>query len=187
MSQQSTSAADRRLWTTPEVYSNFGENLIMGIRYYAYPVGAGDAELARVTPVAFMSADPLFEAWSEDPPEMLYLDKCWSYLQRLLCPEYGETARPAYDLVAGDVVHHFFEGTWEAVYRALDPSQVAAVAADLATVTNQDVAAMLEEEQRRLGPPKNDDYGYMAFHLDKAKEFTARLGREGRGLVYKIG
>lgn len=79
----------------------------MGIRYYAYPLDPDLVGWAQADPRSFLSHDPLADAWELDGtprPEMLYLDKCWSSLQRLTCPVPG-MSRPAHALVRGAVTH----------------------------------------------------------------------------------
>jgi hypothetical protein len=159
----------------------------MGIRYYAYPVAAVHAELARIAPHTLMSDDPLVDAWGPESerPAMLYLDKCWGYLQRLFDAKDDRPARPAFDLVKGKVV--MTATGWESVIRALDPDQVVIVAKDLETVTADDVWEMLDDGSLQFSDDRAEEFDYIMWNLDAAKAFTARLAREGLGLVYLIG
>ena len=83
------------------------------------------------------------DAWgpADEQPEMLYLDKCWDELQSLFHQEPGSPVRPAHRLVAGQVTMVGWE--WEPHIAVLDASEVAAAAADLATVTDDHVATWL--------------------------------------------
>jgi hypothetical protein len=160
----------------------------MGIRYYAYPVEQEIIEMVRGEPRLFLSDDPLMDAWgpAEERPEMLYLDKCWDELQSLFHPEPGTPVRPAHRLVAGQVTMIGWE--WEAHIAVLDAGEVAAVAADLATVTDDDVATWLragDAMHRRDG--FEGAFGYVTHFLHEAQEFTNRLAQRGSGLVYLIG
>jgi hypothetical protein len=158
----------------------------MGIRYYAYPITADEYAVAVEDPCAFHGSDPLMDAWgpAELKPEMLYLDKCWSYLQVLLGSGSGESDRPALQLVDGKVTD---TGTgWIPYEHALSPEQVKAVMSDLETVGESDIRRMLADNPRSDGRAESD-FEYVAQYLEAAKRFTAQLARSNRGLVYMIG
>ncbi|MEO6944795.1 MAG: DUF1877 family protein [Lacisediminihabitans sp.] len=157
----------------------------MGIRYYAYPITADEYPLALENPCAFHGSDPLMDAWGPEDmkPEMLYLDKCWKELQTLLAPVPRQPNRPALQLVDGQVTHT--ETGWIAYERALGPAQVAAIAADLKTVSELDIRRMLP--RFRSPHADNEEYEYVAQYLADAQRFTTDLADSGRGLVYIIG
>jgi hypothetical protein len=160
----------------------------MGIRYYAYPVEAVHSELAQVAPETFISDDPLYDAWGPQDarPDMLYLDKCWRELQALLAAVDGQPARPAFALVEGAVT--FTDTGWLPFERALEPAQVSIIAEDLATISLKDVVALIDSSPQSFeGDERENEIRYVTEYSDAAKGFTARLAREGRGLVCMIG
>ena len=123
---------------------------------------------------------------ADERPEMLYLDKCWYELQSLFHPEPGAPVRPAHRLVAGQVTMIGWE--WEPHIAVLDANELAAAALDLATVTDDDVAAWLragDAKHRRDG--FDGAFSYVTHFLHQAQEFTSRLAERGSGLVYLIG
>lgn len=158
----------------------------MGIRYYAYPLPAEFVERARTDPHLFLSADPLADAWgpAEDRPTMLYLDKCWSLLQRLTQPAFGTPPRPAYRLFEGDVTFVHDGLAWMPWTRALSPDEVAEVARDLCLLDTNDIRALF---QRPDFHAREDDFGYLAHYLAEAQSFVTRMTQSGSGLVYLIG
>ena len=161
----------------------------MGIRYYAYPVAPQNIDEASKNPEQFLSSDPLVDAWGLEPvgpneyamhvnprPRMLYLDKCWSLMQRLT----HQTAhpRPAYALVAGDVLPDGFG--WHPYVAALTPAEVADIANDLEAIADDELASFCETLEE-------DDADYLKYHFEQAKAFTRELAQSGEGLVYTIG
>ena len=160
----------------------------MGIRYYAYPVDAELIDLARASPRAFLSSDPLADAWglAAERPPMLYLDKCWWELQRLFSARPGEVERPAAGLVRGRVREH--SNGWDAFLRVLDPAEVAHVAADLALFGEADVRAMFEQSpQSESSRDPDAEIRYVVEYLADATAFVTDLARTGRGMIYLIG
>lgn len=157
----------------------------MGIRYYAYPINAEDYLQALDNPCLFHGADPLSDAWGlrDEQPEMLYLDKCWRELQVLFRPSEGEPVRPAAQLVEGQVTDT--DMGWIPYERALSPTEVSAIAADLATFGESDIRRAFPHLTRR--DSEDQKFKYVAQYLADAKEFTACLASRGRGLVYLIG
>lgn len=158
---------------------------VMGIRYYAYPIVAADVDAARACPYRFLGRDPLMDAWGpiDERPNMLYLDKCWWELQKLLEGPADLPARPAAALVAGRVIETT-EG-WIPHCAVLTPDEVSAVATDLATVTERDVHRLLDGWPRSWR--QTDDFAYVAQFLGDAKEVTQRWADAGFGLVFMIG
>ncbi|WP_296136821.1 hypothetical protein [uncultured Tessaracoccus sp.] len=164
----------------------------MGIRYYAYPVEPAMVEAARRDPWCVMSDDPLADAWGLEPidehhwaftdrpkPEMLYLDKCWSILQRFSWPDGGE-ARPAYQLFQGQVTLVLTDRAWDPHLAVLDVATVAAIADDLDSVTPEELdafCATLDE----------DDRDYFLEYFGQARTFARDIATRGLGLAYMIG
>lgn len=158
----------------------------MGIRYYAYPLAPEFVERAMDDPRPFLSDDPLADAWGLGRPQradMLYLDKCWSLLQRLTHPPGGRP-RPAHALVAGQVTH--MGGGWIPWIDVLAPSDVDDVARDLALLDRSDVEARFAPVSGRIDEGR-DEREYVTQYLGRAQQFTAQMQRRGWGLVYLIG
>lgn len=168
----------------------------MGIRYYAYAFDKDQTDQAMENPRAFISSDPLADAWGFEPharvatatleqavPErdMLYLDKAWRNLQLITGPRSAAgSARPSYRMFEGDVT--MCEGGWVPAYGALAPAEVADVARDLAAVEDELAAVSL----RRVGATQ-DDVAYALHFLDRARVFAEGLAADGRGMAYMIG
>ncbi|WP_147436257.1 DUF1877 family protein [Mycetocola manganoxydans] len=160
----------------------------MGIRYYAYPVDPELIEHARHTPWDFLSDDPLMDAWGPEAgrPEMLYLDKSWWELQRLLGAVPGETGSPAAELVRGQVREHAMG--WYSFVRVLAPDEVSRIAIDLQTVNEGDVRRSLQENGSQFGRRDIEgDVRHVLQYLQDATSFTGEMARTGRGLIYLIG
>jgi hypothetical protein len=160
----------------------------MGIRYYAYPIDANLIDFARQSPRAFLGADPLMDAWgpAEKKPPMLYLDKCWAELQELLGANSPSSPRPAFALVAGRVTHTS-EG-WIPHIAVCDPAEVAAIASDLALITEAEVRLVLTDSGiLRRHKDVEEELDYVNHYLREAQLFTSDLASAGKGLVYMIG
>jgi hypothetical protein len=157
----------------------------MGIHYYAYPLPAEFVERARTDPRLFLSADPLADAWrpAEDRPTMLYLDKCWHYLQALTRPDHGAAPRPAYRLFEGEV-SYVEDGAYRPWVRVLDAEEVAEIARDLALLDEDDVRTWTAATSLSRG---REDFDYIKHYLAAAKDFITRLVPAGWGLLYLIG
>lgn len=168
----------------------------MGIRYYAYAFDADRTDWALANPRAFISSDPLADAWGFEPhaavaavkfeqavPErdMLYLDKAWRYLQSLTAPtSTAGPARPAFRMFEGDVI--MCDGGWLPWYGALAPAQVVEVAQDLAAMAGHLATAGL-----RCAGASDDDVAYALHFLGRARTFVAGLAEDKRGMAYMIG
>lgn len=165
----------------------------MGIRYYAYAFDHDDTDRALADPRAFVSEDPLADAWGFEPHarvatptfsqavserDMLYLDKSWSHLQLLTCPESACTARPAYRMFEGGVT--MYADGWEPWIRPLRPEEVAIIAPDVVSVLDEAVS----DRRRDADVP---DWDYALTYLRRASEFVTNLAAERRGMVYLIG
>lgn len=192
---------------TPFAGPGGGQTGRMGIRYYGYAFEADMTERALVDPHSILSSDPLADAWGLEPhaaisairPEraapkrdFLDLDKAWSHLQWVTRPRNVESGwdeilrppRPA---------HRMFEGRptmtdrghlpW---VRALSPAEVREVAEDLATITDDDAAAIMRCQCQGYRDP-DEEVPYAMPYLTRAREFVAGLVGTGRGMVYTIG
>ncbi|BBH16793.1 hypothetical protein Back2_10800 [Nocardioides baekrokdamisoli] len=165
----------------------------MGIRYYAYAFDRDQTDEVLANPRNYISSDPFADAWGMEPhayvgiatmeqttPErdMAYLDKAWSYLQRLSGPTAEKGPRPAYRMFEGAVT---FTGMgWDPYVHALTPAEVAEIAPD--------VAAMVSEiESGGLQTVGDPDKLYVEQYLRRAGEFVSCLASEGRGMAYLIG
>lgn len=171
-------------WFAGSVLANHGG---MGIRYYAYPLRSESVALALEDPGAFMSRDPLADAWELDGiqrPEMLYLDKCWSLLQLLTRPEFGPP-RTSYRLFEGEVTHT--NRGWLPWIRVLTVEEVDAVARDLALLGERDVDELLDHRGLYFREGRASERSYIIGYLGAAQEFTALMQMRGWGLVYLIG
>ncbi|MEE2521270.1 DUF1877 family protein [Pseudarthrobacter sp. J75] len=174
----------------------------MGIRYYAYAFDGNLTDQALADPLAFLSADPLADAWGLEPGadtsfttfkqtvpdrDMLYLDKAWRQLQCLTARvEPGLMPRCSYRMFEGTVEMDGDGMGWEPWVRALTPPEVLAVARDLEEVQDADVESWLRESPSSMWD-FDTEFGYVVTFLRKARTFTANLAAEGRGMVYMIG
>lgn len=161
----------------------------MGIRYYAYPVAAKNIDEASQDPERFLSSDPLADAWGLEPigphayathvnprPRMLYLDKCWSLMQRLT-HQMGQP-RPAYALVAGRVQPDGLG--WLPHIATLTPDEVVHIADDLDAIADDELTTFCETLEEC-------DADYLQDYFGQARTFTRELAQSGEGLVYMIG
>jgi hypothetical protein len=170
----------------------------MGVRYYAYAFDAHDTEAAFAAPRAFISSDPLADAWGLEPHawlseatfvqavpkrDMLYLDKAWRELQHLTRPERpGGPASPAYRMFEGHVTTAPDGYSWFPWTRALRPDEMAPIACDLDRLTPEVVRAGLRADRTDDG-----DVAYVLQYVEAARCFVAGLERDGRGMAYLIG
>ena len=167
----------------------------MGIRYYAYAFDNDQTEQALADPEAFVASDPLADAWGFEPhavvatatmeqavpkQDMLYLDKLWWELQAITAPTPGAPARPSYRMFEGDVT--MCREGWAPWFRALAPTEMAAIARDLAALQDDFPAERLRHLSR------SDDFAADArVFLDRARVFVDGLVAHRRGMVYMIG
>lgn len=162
----------------------------MGIRYYAYPVPSELGDTAAKSPRDFVGLDPLMDAWgpADERPRMLYLDKCWGYLQQLFAPSELRT-QPAYELVRGEVTHT--DEGWIPFLRYLTNEDVRVIAEDLADAAGSECFVMDGLSAiRRAGNSHREfeqDLDYVQDYLSDAVLFTAEVAKDGDGLVYMIG
>lgn len=174
----------------------------MGIRYYAYAFDRDLTEQALADPRSMIGSDPLADAWGLEPGftegvtdfrpslserDMVCLDKAWPQLQRLTAPSDPRNApRPAYRMFEGAVTE--VNGGWEYLpwVRALAPDDIAVIAADLETITEQDIEASLKNHFS-LHPGDDNERSCVAENFERAKRFVRGLKEEGRGFVYMIG
>ncbi|MDN4638698.1 hypothetical protein QCD70_00425 [Agreia sp. PsM10] len=172
----------------------------MGIRYYACPLPDSQVMFARLEPEAFMSRDPLADAWGlievdyetgqpidSEPrpqPEVLYLDKCWRELQLLFGDEDGPF-RTSFDLVRGAVT--MTPRGWIPYFGVLDADEVTAVAQNIDQVTAADVDHLLEEHPELCRDDDDGERKYILDLLGDAQQFVASMMKRGWGLIYMIG
>lgn len=170
----------------------------MGIRYYAYAFDADQTRAALADPRAFISSDPLADAWGMEPHvqyglatfeqrtpkrDLLYLDKAWSSLQALTRPASPSARpRPAFLMFEGWVTWEPDGYGWFPWVRALGPDEMPAIAKDLGRLT----AAAASTRLRRRGVP-TDDIEYTLHYLGDARAFVEGLVSDGRGMAYLIG
>lgn len=170
----------------------------MGIRYYASAFDGDRTEQALADPRAFMSSDPLADAWGFEPPErvavatfeqrvperdLLYLDKAWQDLQALTGPTPSRgPARPAYRMCEGQVALSGDGGSWTPWVRALDPAEVSIIAQDLGELTADVALDHLRREGATVGAAD-----YVCYFLERDSRFVGGLASEGRGMIYLIG
>lgn len=178
-----------------------GHHRYVGIRYYAYAFSSDMTERALADPRSFLSGDPFADAWGMEPgamigtptfeqrtPEsdMLYLDKAWWYLQKAIGPsEWGAAARPAYRMFEGRVFETYGYG-YEPWVRAITPSEVADIARDMESISEEDVAASLRSNGS-ASPNGSDDVSYALSYFRRAREYVRGIAASGRGFVYMIG
>ena len=164
----------------------------MGIRYYGYAFDADRTAEALADPRAFISSDPLTDAWGMEPHsqysvatfqqrtpqrDLLYLDKAWRDLQSITGP-----TRPAYRLFEGDITLSPDGYSWTPWVRALPPDEIAAIADDLIRITPASV-----RKQYRLSGASALGADYVVQYLEDARTFVRGLARDGRGMAYLIG
>jgi len=155
----------------------------MGIRYLAISVDNDDYERVKAGPCPSCGTRPSPRYDYDDPAETtLDLDKSWRYFQRIL------RGRPSEILVDGEVTHTGYG--WISHQGCLSPREVEVAAADLATITVQDIQKyFLGEKANYLTSPNRaqDDCAYVTSYLSAAQTFTRGAAGAGRGIVYYIG
>lgn len=159
----------------------------MGIRYLAISIDAEDYEHLSKGPCPSCGEHPQLRDldYDEDDRETLDLDKSWGYFQGLF---HSDTPRPAYGLVAGAVTHTSMG--WISFRGLLSTETVREIAADLATVTTDEIQQFfLVRGRRGAGPDAraDEDCAYVSSFLTDAQAFTARAAEQGRGILYFIG
>lgn len=159
----------------------------MGIRYFALSIDEQDFDHISKGRCPSCGEEPtLRELGSEDDTrDSLDLDKSWHYLQFVL---RSDPPRPAAALVAGDVTTTYWG--WRPHRGLLNPAQVAAIAADSATVSVELVRQRILVDGR-WGEEHSDraqqDFEYVCDHLLRAQEFTKAVAGAGRAIRYYIG
>lgn len=175
----------------------------MGIRYYAYAFDADATKAVLADPRAYISADPLADAWGlppgsmvgttdfrQGPPEkdMLYLDKAWRNLQLMTKPsDPAEEPRPAYRMFEGDVTPlDDWEG-WLPWVRAIPPEGVPPIADDVDTLTRADFVPWLPRHSSESGDGDDSEAEYVDHYMNRTRRFLRGLEESGRGFAYMIG
>ena len=144
----------------------------MGIRYYAHPVQPGFEATARDDPLEYLRGDDFhcFSVHREPVPPTLDLDKGWRDFQHLFGGPPGGSARPALDLVRGDVIQSCCG--WISFFAFRDSVVVREIADDLESLDYAESAR---------------DDPYLVELLTRARLFTRSLAVEGMSLIYSIG
>ena len=173
----------------------------MGIRYYAYAFDNEQSAKALADPLTVIGSDPLadvlgleegftqgFTHFRQSVPErdLLYLDKAWSYLQRLTAPPAsGARARPAYRMFEGHVTYSEHGFAWRPWLRTLPPDEVALIARDIETIGDREIEASLDGccASQLL----ESEVAYATQFLHRARNFVQAVASEGRGFAYMIG
>ena len=174
----------------------------MGIRYYAYAFDADATRAVLADPRAYISSDPLADAWGFPPgstvaatdfrqgpaeEDMLYLDKAWRNLQLMTSPsDPADEPRPAYRMFEGDVTPL---GNWEGWLpwvRAIPPEDVAPIAEDLDILTRADFVPCLPPRDGDE-PGTESEAEYVDHYVNRARRFLRGLEESGRGFAYLIG
>ncbi|WP_161897270.1 DUF1877 family protein [Gordonia spumicola] len=117
-------------------------------------------------------------------PATLDLDKAFRSLQNFTGPRPGMPARPAFAMFEGAVTN---TGCGYLPFeRALGAREVQAIAADLATIDDEDVAADVRAHPV-YRDPDDREVEYVLTYLRQAREFMSSLAANGQGMVYTIG
>ncbi|GAC77898.1 protein of unknown function [Gordonia malaquae] len=147
----------------------------MGIRYFAHAVG-----------YAYTSeqvSDSLAVRRSQYPAT-LDLDKAFRSLQNFTRPKPGMQSRPAFAMFEGAVTDTDYG--YLPFERALGAAEVQEIAADLAAIDDEDVAADVRAHPVYRDPGDREAQ-YVLSYLRQAREFMATLAANGQGIVYTIG
>lgn len=78
------------------------------------------------------------------------------------------------------------DGDYAPFVRVLTPADVAAIAADIAKISDSEVAERLGPRPS-FGPTASYDVDYALRYLGEARTFMADLAARGRGMTYTIG
>lgn len=175
----------------------------MGIRYYAYAFDADATRAVLADPRAYISSDPLADAWGFPPgsmvavtdfrqgpaeEDMLYLDKAWRNLQLMTAPsDPTDDPRPAYRMFEGDVTPLGNWESWLPWVRAIPPEDVAPIADDLDTLTRADFVPWLPPRQGDESGEGEEAEAEYVDHVKRARRFLRGLEASGRGFAYLIG
>ena len=156
----------------------------MGIRYIAISIDQQDFDHLSEGTCKHCGEEPTLrelDCGEDALRETLDLDKSWGYFQRVLA---AEPQRPAAALVSGRVTD--MPWGWRSHKGLLSPDEVAAVADDLASVSDE-----LVRERLLAGPGVDDrterDIAYVCHFLPEAQAFTRRVADANRAILYYIG
>jgi hypothetical protein len=173
----------------------------MGIRYFAVTFPPDRVEEVTTDVDAYLRSDAhhQFTCHREPSAPTLDLDKSWRALQGAFScrkPEHGraqsaswlqnfgcDDARPAFDLVRGDVTNSCCG--WEPYTGVRHPGRAAEIAYDLASLT----AAEIDEWASACAAWRRDESegDYIREMIARAQTFTAQVEAEGLGIIYWIG
>ncbi len=156
----------------------------MGIRYLAISIDLDDYLRISAGPCPTCGTRPHPRERDYDEPEadVLDLDKSWGYLQRVFDSAGLDAAA---DLVAGDVTHTWTG--WISHQGTVAPDRVLAVAADLASVTADELRRHFQDGGEWVNDRSEEFFEYVSSYLAMAVKFTAKVADENRGIVYYIG
>ncbi|MEJ7648557.1 MAG: DUF1877 family protein [Nakamurella sp.] len=116
----------------------------------------------------------------------LYLDKAWRDFQFLFDATDREAGRPAGRLVISDP-GLLTMLPYEPTRRLVSAAHVAEAAADLATVSADEVRALVRRQRPSDQRADCGEQRYVTDYLEQAKEHTQRLADQGLALRYYIG
>jgi hypothetical protein len=156
----------------------------MGIRYLAISIDVDDYLRISAGPCPTCGARPHTREPDDGmpEPEVLDLDKSWGYLQRLFESTELEAAA---ELVAGNVTQT--SRGWISHQGTVAPDRVTALTHELASVTTDQLRNLFQENGEWANDRSEGDFDYVSSYLARAIEFTAKVARESRGIVYYIG
>lgn len=156
----------------------------MGIRYFAQSVDQADFEHVKAGPCPTCGSRPHPRDSEPGDPEpfTVSLDKSWSYLQAVF-ESTGHLA--ALQLVDGHVTHTY-DG-WISHQGVIAPEFMPELAADLESVTAEEVRSLFIEGGEWRDERSEGDFDYASHYLAEALEFAKSVSSKGLGVVYYIG
>ncbi len=156
----------------------------MGIRYVAVSIDSDDYLRISAGPCPTCGARPHAREpeYGDPEPDVLSLDKSWGYLQHFFSSAGLDVAA---GLVTGNVTHT--SRGWISHQATVAPDHVQAVAAELAAVTEDQLRCHFQNGGQWTNDRSKGDFEYVSSYLAAAVEFTEKVARENRGIVYYIG
>lgn len=176
----------RRCGQLPPSRAEICDSPVMGIRYYARAIDDADIAWLTTYPCACECRDPRPHR-REPLAEVgtLTLDKAWWEFQQLFDATGLEAGRPAGRLVISqpDLLTRL---PYEPSYGLVSAVHVAEAAADLATVTDDEVRALVRRGRQSDQRANRSEQWYVTEYLEQAREYTERLADQGLALRYVI-
>jgi len=156
----------------------------VGIRYLAISIDLDDYLRISAGACPTCGARPHTRQpdYGQPEPDVLDLDKCWGYLQRLFD---SMDLRAAAELVAGHVTHT--PTGWISHQGTVAPDRVPALAHELASVSVDQTRSLFQENGEWADHRSEGDFGYVSSYLTRAVSFAEKVARDNRGIVYYIG